>query len=323
MAQLEAEYGLCLRAAFEQEFIYTGVEEGASASYTFDLYRRSGPLGADILAALEGAGIVPDSFLPEAGDRQFEVTVKPHDGLAVADQAVILREIIRGCAAKNGHRASLSPVVSVEGMGNGTHVHFSFVDRAGKPQTYDPDGFWGLSAFAASFLAGVVEHMPALTALTTPSVASYYRLRPGKWAPTWANVGFRDRGASLRICPTFSQDSREIAKQYNIEYRVADATASPYLALGCIVYAGLEGVRKKRALLQHPQGNDARLQTAGIKRLPTSLGAALDCLEKDTCAHDWFGSTFLNAYVMFKRSEIEALDGFSEKEICDRYMSVY
>jgi len=83
-----------------------------------------------------------------------------------------------------------------------------------------------------------------VTAITAPSAASYFRLRPNRWAPTWANLGLQDRGASLRVCPIFGEPA---AEHFNLEYRVADATASPYLALGAVVWAGLDGIRQGHA----------------------------------------------------------------------------
>ena len=65
-----------LYAAFEQEFVYTGVEELPGAPYSLDAYRRQGIFGEAFTAALRQAGVTPDSFLPEYGARQFEVTCR-------------------------------------------------------------------------------------------------------------------------------------------------------------------------------------------------------------------------------------------------------
>ncbi|MBB2202787.1 type I glutamate--ammonia ligase [Gluconacetobacter tumulisoli] len=320
---LEREFGLRLLSVFEQEFTYTGVEDLPGSSYGFGLYRRSGSLGPAIVAALRQAGIEPDSFIAEAGARQFEVTVKPRIGIAAADETVFLREIVRGCAAARGHRASFTPITQPDGIGNGTHIHFSLRDLEGNPVTHDAAGALGLSRQAAAFAAGVIAHMPAMAAITTPSVASYYRLRPSKWAPTWANIALADRGASLRVCPTFSTDPATIARRYNLEYRVVDASASPYMALGCLVHAGLDGLRRDLALPRHPQGPDADYRAANVSPLPSSLGEALAAMMADSAVRSWFGDRFFDAYHMFKSSEITALAGLSEDEICRRYLEVY
>lgn len=323
VAALENEFGLRMLSTFEQEFIYTGVEPAAGSSYAFGMYRRSGALGGAITAALRVAGIAPDSFLPEAGDRQFEVTIDPAEGTRSADQAVLLREVLRGCAANLGARAILTPLLSPDGISSGTHIHLSLRDPDGTPAMHDADGLFGLSQAAQHFAAGIIAHMPAITALTAPSVSSYYRLRPDKWAPTWANIGVRDRGASLRVCPVTATTPEGIARQFNVEFRVVDAAASPYMALGAILHAGLDGLRNRLPLPAHPQEAGADFAAAGIAPLPASLGEALDMLEASSFARAALGEELMQAYMMLKRSEIAALDGLTEQQICDRYAEVY
>lgn len=323
VAALEAEFGLRLLSTFEQEFIYTGVEPAAGTSYAFGMYRRSGALGGTILAALREAGIAPDSFLAEAGDQQFEVTIDPAEGTRAADEAAILREIVRACAERLGGKAILAPLLSPDGTSNGTHVHFSLRNADGAPVLYDTEGLFGLSESGRRFAAGVIAHMPAITALTAPSVASYYRLRPNKWAPTWANIGVCDRGASLRVCPVTATTPEGIARQFNLEFRVVDAAASPYMALGAILWAGLDGLRRELELPAHPQEADADYAAVGIARLPSSLGEALDLLEASAFAQDAMGPELMQAYLMLKRSEIGALEGLDEQTVCDRYAEVY
>ena len=141
-----------------------------------------------------------------------------------------------------------APIMDPNDVGTGTHIHFSLVDGAGAPALPDLSGPYGLSEVGSRFIAGILHHMPAITAVTAPSVASYYRLRPNRWAPTTANLASLDRGAAVRLCSAPGSDGDTSARQFNAEFRVADAAASPYLALGMLVYAGLDGVRKKMAL---------------------------------------------------------------------------
>jgi glutamine synthetase len=196
-------------------------------------------------------------------------------------------------------------------------------DRLDRPVMYDAARPHGISTAAAPFLAGVLAHLPALTALTAPSVASFYRLRPNKWAPTYANLGERDRGSALRICPLFAGETESDARKFNAEFRVADATASPYLALGAIVHAGLDGLRRALVLPVHPQGRDADFAAAGVPELPHDLGSALDRLAATEAARAWCGAEFLAAYLELKRAEIAALAGADEREVCRRYAEVY
>ncbi|GAB0117603.1 glutamine synthetase family protein [Acidisoma sp. 7E03] len=327
LAALEAEAGLRVKATFEQEFLHTGLTERPGDAYSLSSFRRQGLFGESLTAALRAAGLVPDSFLPEYGPRQFEVTVKPAFGLRAADEAVIAREMIRGVAERLGFRASLAPIPAPGGIGNGTHIHFSLWDVTGRPASHQPGAPFGLTAPAAHFVAGVLHHLPALTAITAPSVASYYRLQPNRWAPVWAFLGAQDRGAAVRVCPVFPGAEDQAARQFNLEYRVADAACCPYLALGALVWAGVDGLRRDMALPAALPGfwemDEPARHAAGVQTLPRSLAEALDRLEATEVAADWFGPQFLAAYLEFKRSEIAALEELEPQDICDRYAAVY
>ncbi|MGD9617282.1 MAG: glutamine synthetase family protein [Alphaproteobacteria bacterium] len=318
--------GLTILAAFEQEFVYTGVEYRAAATYALDAHRRQGVFGEALMAALRAAGLAPHSFLPEYGARQYEVTIHPASGVRAADEAVIQREIARAVAHRLGHCAIFSPILDPDGTGNGTHIHFSLRDASGNPVSHDPERPYGLSRVAEHFVAGVRHHLPALAAITAPSAVSYYRLRPNRWAPTWANVAVRDRGASIRVCPIYGRD--DAARQFNIEYRVADAAASPYLALGAVIRAGVDGIRHERSLPPEPgrsfwEMSEAEREAADANPLPHSLAEALGHLEASEAARDWFGDVFFRAYLAFKRAELRAVEGLTESEICARYAEVY
>jgi glutamine synthetase len=292
------------------------------------MLRRQGGFAEAVLAAIRQAGAVPDSFLPEYGPRQFEVTVAPADGLRAADEAVIVREMARAVAWRLGHRAVFAPMLEPQGIGNGVHIHFSLCDEAGTPVMHDPAAPYGLAERAGHFAAGVLQHMPAIAAVTAPSAASYYRLTPNRWAPTWTNLGHRDRGAALRVCPVFAPASdTDAAAQFHLEYRVCDATASPYMALGALVWAGLDGVQRALRLPPPARGfwemTEAERIAAGARPLPRSLAEALAALSGTEAARDWFGALFLDVYLRFKRSELRVLAGLSDEAICARYAEVY
>ena len=315
IAALKEASGLELIAAFEQELVYTGIEDRPGHAYSLNAFRRQSPFGESFVAALRAAGVKPDSFLTEYGPRQFEVTVKPEPALKAADQAVIAREMARAAAFRLGHRAIFSPMPVADGVGNGVHIHFSLHDEAGLPQTYDPSGPLGLSQAAAHFAAGVLHHLPAIAAITAPSPESYLRLTPNRWAPTAIDIVKQDRGASLRICPVFAASKKkDIAKQFNLEFRVSDASASPYMALGALIFAGADGIARKLAL---PETG------AAVRPLPHSLAEALEGMEKSGAVQSWFGPTFLEAYLRHKRSELAHVAGLDAPELCARYAEVY
>jgi glutamine synthetase len=315
LAALDAAAGLRLIAAFEQEFVYTGLEDRPAHAYSLGAWRRQGGFGEAFVASLRAAGVTPDSFLPEYGNRQFEITVAPAAALTAADHAVITREMARATAHRLGHRAIFSPKPIADGVGNGVHIHMSLQDAAGAPVTYDAGGRMGLSQAAQSFCAGVLHHLPAIVALTAPSPVSYLRLVPGRWAPTEVDIVQQDRGASLRVCPVFAATNpAEIARQYNVEFRTTDASASPYMALGAVVFAGADGIAQGMAL-PAPGG--------AATPLPRDLDAALAKMEASETVRSWFSPVFLDAYVRHKRAELATLTDLEPEELCDRYAEVY
>jgi glutamine synthetase len=144
---------------------------------------------------------------------------------------------------------------------------------------------------------------------------SYLRLTPNRWAPTAVDIVQQDRGASLRVCPVFAAAGpAEIARQYNFEFRTTDAAASPYMALGAVVFAGADGIARGLAL--PAPGADS-------PPLPRALGEALDAMEASKSVQSWFGPTFLEAYLRHKRAELATLTDLAPDELCDRYANVY
>lgn len=325
LKRLYEKTGCTLLASFEQEFVYTGASDEPRRPYALSSFREQGTFGPLLLASLRAAGIRPDTFLSEFGPRQYEVTVAPATGIRAADEAVALRELARSLAVREGHRAIFSPMLQPDGVGNGTHIHLSLRDPDGNAVMHAADRPYGLSVVGEQFIAGMLQHLPALTAITTPSVCSFYRLTPDRWAPTWANISAQDRAASLRVCPGSSAGS---ANQFNVEYRVADATACPYLALGALVHAGMDGIERQlevppESAVPFAAMDSAAKRESGMRPLPRTLGEALDHLRDTPAAHDWFGAAFLDLYLNFKREEEQSVADLNAQTICDRYAAVF
>jgi glutamine synthetase len=191
----------------------------------------------------------------------------------------------------------------------------SLVDAAGRPATHMLGEPMDLSKPAQHFLAGVLHHMTAICAITAPSPVSYLRLVPNAWAPTVIDLVRQDRGATLRICPIFAAATpAEMTRQFHVEFRATDAAASPYLALGAVIFAGTDGIRRSLPL-----------PTAGVapSSLPRSLPEALDRLASSETVAGWFGPTHLEAFLRFKRVEWEKVAELSHPELCARYAEVY
>jgi len=320
--------GLRMVASFEHEFQVFGASFPPEQALSFAALRRADPFGPQIMAALQEAGVEPEVMIAEFGADQFEVTNAPAAPVIAADRAVALREITREIARNLGWKASFAPKTALNSVGNGVHVHFSLSDDTGRPAMYDASMPAGLSQIGGAFCAGVLRHLPALTLLTAPSVASYYRLKPHSWSSSYTWLADRDREATLRICPTTTIGGRNPGKQYNIEYRAADATGNPYLALTAILRAGLAGITEQLPVPPlfdgHPTDfSEEQQRQYGLRRLPQSLEAAIEALEADAVVRSWFSDKFIETLIGVRRAEIAQLANLAPEAICDTYRKLY
>ena len=328
LADLERETGLTVKVSFEHEFFLLGIDLAINSAFTLIDFRSvQGFLGA-LTEALTAAGVDPETVLREYGPRQFELTLKPSRGLAAADRAIILREITRDVARQFGGRACFAPIIDPGSVGSGVHLHFSLETMDGRVATHDPARPGGISAKAGSFVAGVLRHMPALCALSAPSMISYLRLTPHRWSSGFNCFGYRNREAGVRIAPVDDTPGREIARQTHLEFRAGDATASPYMQLGALVRAGLEGMRANLPAPPLVEGDPAdltpvQLKKLGVRRLPETLPAALSELEKDTTVMGWLPEPLQKSYFALKRSEMAKLRDLDVAAQCALYATVY
>lgn len=327
VAALEQATGLRVLSSFEQEFQLLGTGLPEAHVFSFQALRRAEPFAGRYFAALHEAGVDPEVIIAEYGQDQYEITTGPTDAQAAADRAVIVREITREMARLQGWRATFAPKTRPDAVGNGVHIHVSLVDAEGAPVGFDATGPGRLSPVAAAFCAGVVHHMPAILALTAPSPSSYLRLKPHNWSSAWTWLGERDREASLRICPTVDLPGKDPARQFNVEYRAADATANPYLALAAILRAGTDGIVRG---LSAPvfAGDPERLSPderagLGLHRLPETLTAALDALEASATAQGWFAPDLVRSYLGVKRAEAAEAQGLEDTALCALCAALY
>jgi glutamine synthetase len=328
LADFERETGLKFTASFEHEFLLSGPGLADLTPFSIEAVRSVAPFLRDLTAALQQADVGLETVEPEYGSCQFEVSCAPAEGAMSGDRAVITREVIREAARRRGYRASFTPKPGPDRVGNGAHVHFSFLDSGGRNAAYDPSGTGGASTVAQQFIAGVVRHMPALCALVAPSPVSYLRLGPHHWSCGYASFGIQNREAAVRICPSPERDPNKKSRAFNMELRAPDATASPYMVIGALVRAGLEGIRAKLPLPQpidrDPSDlSDAERAAAGIRPLPSSLDEALATLDADAAVKAWLPPVMYESYVAVKRKELEMFAGVDPVEMCRRYHDAY
>ncbi len=324
--RFETASGLEPLVSFEHEFMLAGID--GSPGFSLAGFHGVQGFSETLMAALRQAGMEPDSFLREYGPSQFEVTLAPKPALRAADEAVALREITRAVARSSGYTASFAPILDADSVGNGVHVHFSFWDRDGQPQTHDPDGIAGLSVRAGAAAAGILRHMPDYVALTAPSATSFIRLQPHRWSAAYANLAIQDREAGLRICPVTATEPEKLARQYNFEYRAADAAASPWLTLSALLHAAADGIERNLPCPAPTSGDlsnlsEAELRDRGISPLPRTPDAALDRLDHADQVRGWYPDGFVPLYLDHKRYEFAGLASLAPADLMQRYATVY
>jgi glutamine synthetase len=301
-----------LEVAFENEFTLAVAENGeyrpVDASLCFStIGMTASQVYVDALVdALDRQDISLEQYYAELGHGQQEISTGHAPALRAADEQILVRETIRGVAAQQGLVASLAPKPWPEAAGNGGHIHFSLWSRDGsRNRFHDPAADDRLSGEARSFIAGVLAHLPGLCGLTAPSFNSYHRIVPQYWAGAFTCWGHDNREAPVRVPSVFA--GMEEAST-NAELKAADASANPYLAVGGLIAAGLDGLERG---LEPPAPvevdpatipEDAR-DAAGIVRLPATQEEALDALQNDPVLTDALGPVLAQSYIAVRRSE--------------------
>jgi glutamine synthetase len=320
LEDLHRQTGLRVVASFEHEFVLHGLP--ASLPLSLRRHRDAEPFGHDLVRLLTACGMEPETWLPEYGAQQFEITLAPSDGLVAADRAVLLRELVRDLALRRGLSASFAPLQDEAGTGSGVHVHLSFVDEHGRPVLLDGSRPGRLSEVGTRFASGLLRHAPAVMAWTAPSPVSFLRLRPNRWSAGGVFLGVADREALLRICPTASADTAGAARQYNLEYRAADATANPWLTLAVVLRAGLAGITGGDAYPE-PVVWETTPRAGEVPSMPASIEEALRALESDSVAMSWFPPDLLSTHLGVKRYDDAALAPLPVAERLTRIACAY
>jgi glutamine synthetase len=325
---LRAEAGLTLWAAFEHEFMLQGHVAAPPPPFTMEALRAALPLGEQLAAALHQSGRELETFLPEFGANQFELTCGPSEGVAAADEAAIVRELVRETARRLGWRATFVPIAEPDGSGNGVHIHLSLRDAAGAPVMYDAERPGRVSATAGRFAAGVLAHLPAICAVAAPTTISYLRLVPHRWSAGWGCLGDRNRETALRIPETIGFAGADPAAQLHFEFRAADGACSPHFVLALVALAGLRGIREQLDPAPVVAGDPEALspverEALGVRGLPASLEEALAAFANDDLVAAEVPPDLREGYLAMKRTEIAVLDGVPLPEACARYARAY
>jgi len=317
-----ASAGFTVQAAFECEFTlaarnsdgtYAPIDESLCFS-SVGMTMAANVMDA-IIAAFEAQGIEVDQYYPELGHGQQELPIRHAPALAAADRQVFFRDTVRNVAYQHNLFASLAPKPFPDQAGNGAHIHFSLWDKAGKRNLmYDPKDRYGMSELGYHFIAGVLDHLPALLALTCPTYNSYRRLQPHFWSSAYTAWGPDNREGAVRVPSQYRSDR---AGSTNAELKSSDPSSNPYLALGGLLAAGLDGVKRQLppgepTLIDPGNYSEEERASRGIRRFPTTLKEALDNLEQDGVLMEALGPMLSRAYLAVKRLEWES---FSKEDV--------
>lgn len=291
-------------------------------------YDTLGEIADEIITALKASGIGIKRLIKEYGPGQLEINMNHREVLRAADDMVVLRDAAKGVAARRGLVATFMPKPFDWHAGSGMHFHMSAVDaKTGKPAFYDPGDRrgLGLSSIAYHFIAGILHHIKALSAIVAPTVNSYKRLIPGSWAPSATCYGYNNRSAAIRV-PT-TRAGKEPGST-RIEFRVPDAAANPYLALAATLAAGIHGIREKMDPGE-PVNVDAyklspeEMERRGIEFLPRSLREALGYLEGDDYLKRALGEELVKEFIKIKMTECDAYEHYVSPWEIRNYVPVF
>jgi glutamine synthetase len=254
----------------------------------------------EIASAIREVGMQPRVIHHEHGKSQQEIEIDYDDARKMADNILIFKNLARAIAQSQGVDVTFMPKPFAGEAGNGLHCHLQLWD--GKKNLFGDEKTNGLSETAKMFIAGLMEHAPAITAIANPTVNSYKRLVPHHEAPVYITWGEKNRTVLVRI-PTFGTSEKAA-----VELRSGDSMANPYLLFCAIIAAGMDGINRK---LVPPETccedifmmTDKDRARRRIKTLPTTLEDALDCLEADSVIMDALGSKIAKAHIRLKREE--------------------
>jgi len=292
---------------------YTHSQEGFNVHHAFI---------TELVAALRSVDVDTIKGHVEGGRGQLEFDIRHHEGIKPADDIVYFKDATKAMARKHGYVASFMPKISHDWWGNGMHLHMSLANASGKNLFGDPkDGRMGLSPTAYRFIGGIIEHLPALSAIAAPMPNSYKRILPGKWNADAAVYGAGARGAAVRVPDERGSSAR-------IECRFPDGTMNPYLTLGSILACGLDGIERKLDPgepldIDLSFMSDREIRKKGLVLMPRSLSEALSELAKDDLLRRTMGDVMFEEYIFNKEQEVAQMaDKVTQYEV-DNMLDLY
>jgi glutamine synthetase len=266
-------------------------------TYGLDAMEEMAELMHGIRDACVAQGLPIDTLIKESGPSQYEINLYHNpDALVAADQAMMLRRVIKALARKHGLRATFMAKPFGHLAGNGMHVHCSLLDAQGNNAFDDGTGKGNtlLQQAVAGCLAGMADSM----LLFAPNLNSFRRFQRGTYAPLAPCWGYENRTVSVRIPADAPRATR-------IEHRVAGADANPYLAIAAILSGMLHGIENK---LQAPPPLTGNAYELLEPSLPRYWPDALARFESSDFIRANFGKTFQHVFAVLKHQEMADFD---------------
>ena len=333
-----AEHGLQFNLGIETEFFLVHREAtGIRPNHPKDVLARAAydvaglldnlPFLDELISYMNQLGWDVHSFDHEDANGQFELDFSYTDVISMADRFVLWRMMTKLLARRHGCEATFMPKPYSDRTGNGGHFNMSMSDlETGENVFADPDDprGAGVSRLAYQFIAGVLRHAPAISAVTAPTVNSYKRLiKTGSmtgftWAPVYISFGRNNRTHMLRIPMGGGR----------VESRAVDTSVNPYLAAAMMLGAGLEGIENELdpgdpiALNMYEQ-SDAQLAEMGVEVLPRTLLEAVEAFDRDPLSEQVLGPELKQSYVELKTEEWWDYHNTVSEWEYDRYLEFF
>lgn len=272
----------------------------------------------DIVLNLEEMGFEVEASHHEVAPAQHEINFKYGEALETADRIMTYKLTVKTIAKRHGLYASFMPKPKYGVCGSGMHINMSLSDKEGKNIFADENDVNGLSKEAYSFIAGLMEHMREMSAITNPIVNSYKRLVPGYEAPTYIAWSATNRSPLVRVPAAKGSGTR-------VELRCPDCACNPYLAFAVCLAAGLDGIKRgltPPASVQQDifEMTEKERAEARIDSLPRNLYEAVQEMKKSEFMKGVLGEEVFRKYVSAKRAEWnEYTSQVTDWEI-DRYL---
>ena len=279
-------------------------------------------LRKETVLALEKMGIAVEYSHHEVAPSQHEIDLRYTDALAMADNAMTYRLIVKEIAMKHGVYATFMPKPLMGQNGSGMHVHQSLF-KGDRNVFFDPDDKYHLSREGKAYIAGILKHVPEFTSVICQWVNSYKRLVPGYEAPVYISWARRNRSALVRV-PMYKPGKEKATR---IELRCPDPACNPYLAFAVMLAAGLEGMEKGYEIPEPIEEDifkmDANERTKrGIKSLPGDLYEAVCLTEQSELVKRALGEHVFEKFIENKKIEWEQYRTWVTNYEIDRYLPI-